>query len=176
MIQVLLLGVSLAFAGSDAPFAIKVGGFTAGKPAASSVPAVVKESERVVSDRTSEVVVVLTQQTVKCSAADYQAPMLKVLVPQLAELTILNHRNTREGAPCIAAGRCTESLNPQSILSRSEGAERVPVRVVLKKRTELDGQTCRVTLVETVTTRISGIPFFHERLQDVAERSAEDCR
>lgn len=131
--------------------------------------------QSVVRDQTVAVPVPLNAQTVKCSAADYSMPMLKVLVPALAELTVLNHRNTREGAPCIAAGRCGP-VGPQDVLKGGEGVDSVPVRVVLKKVARLDGEVCHVSLVETVTAKIRGIAFFHEREQDVAERAAADCR
>ena len=131
---------------------------------------------RVMSDKTTDVGVELDAKTVKCSAADYSGPMLKVRVPGLADLTVLNHRNTRECAPCIAAGRCSATLGPKDILKSGEGSETVPVRVVLKKVLSLEGDVCHVTLVETVTTAIRGVPFFHERLQDVADRPAADCR
>lgn len=130
----------------------------------------------VIRDETTNVNVDLNAKTVKCSAADYSMPMLKVLVPGLADITLLNHRNTREGAPCIAAGQCSQNLGPQSILSGGEGTENIPVRVVLKKETEVDGDICHVWLVETVTTQVRGLPFFHERRQAVADRAAADCR
>jgi hypothetical protein len=144
----------------------------------SPAPAVpsVRASERVVSDQTTTVDVDLNSKTVKCSVQDYSMPMLKVLVPALADLTVLNHRNTKEGAPCIAAGRCTPTLNPAGLLKTGEGVESIPVRVVLKKNVEVDGAVCHVSLVETVSTTIRGVPFFHERVQEVAERTAEDCR
>ena len=129
----------------------------------------------IVRDRTTVVSVELNPRTVKCSAADYSAPMLKVLVPALAELTILNHRNFREGAPCVAAGRCGE-VDPEDILRFGEGVEQIPMRVILKKTTEQDGELCRVSLVETVTTVIRGVPFFHERRQAVEDRAGDDCR
>jgi hypothetical protein len=174
-----LLCAAGAFANSDLDFA---GALAAAKQApapAASVPALpvrAQGGESIVADKTTEVDVDLNAATVKCSAADYSMPMLKVLVPGLAELTVLNHRNTREGAPCIAAGRCTETVGPQTILKGGEGSERVPVRVVLKKIAAVDGDACHVTLVETVTTSIRGVPFFHERSQDVADRAAADCR
>jgi hypothetical protein len=130
----------------------------------------------IVRDQTTDVDVDLNAKTVKCSAADYSGPMLKVLVPGLAGLTVLNHRNTREGAPCVAAGRCDADLGPESILKAGDGIERVPVRVVLQKVTSIDGDVCHVSLIETVTTTIRGLPFFHERRQEVADRAAADCR
>lgn len=164
------LAVPAAAAGGEAAFAAAVSGTVAG-------PAAQPQLEgSVVSDRTTDVNVDLNAKTVKCSAADYSMPMLKVLIPGLADLTVLNHRNTREGAPCVAAGRCGEELGPDSILKSGEGVENVPVRVVLKKVVAVEGQVCHVTLVETVTTTIRGLSFFHERRQGVADRTAADCR
>lgn len=134
-----------------------------------------KLDQAIVRDQTTEVPVDLNDKTVKCSAADYSGPMLKVLVPGLADLTVLNHRNTREGAPCIAAGRCG-AIGPKDVLKTGAGVDAVKIRVVLRKETSVEGEVCHVSLVETVSTVIRGIPFHHERVQEVAERSAADCR
>ena len=128
----------------------------------------------IVRDLTTTVRAELNSKTVKCSAADYSGPMLKVLVPALADLTVLNHRNTREGAPCVAAGRCGE-VNPEDILKAGPGADDIKVRVILRKETSIEGEVCHVALIETVATVIRGVTFRHERRQDVADRAASDC-
>ncbi len=169
---------SVASANSDLDFARTLIAAQEG-PAVSPAAAIAVKAtggESIVADRTTPVEVALNAKSVKCSAADYSMPMLKVLVPGLADLTVLNHRNTREGAPCIAAGRCGENLGPQTILGAGEGTETIPVRVVLKKIASIDGELCHVTLVETVTTKVRGVAFFHERTQAVADRAAADCR
>lgn len=183
----LALSLSLApaavFAASDADFAKTVAdvkGTVVGEAQALKAPEPI-DSGPIIADRTTIVSVDLNEQTVKCSAADYSAPMLKVLVPALARLTVLDHRNFGEGAPCLAAGRCTMGENGRwvgtdVILKPGRGIEQIPVRVVLKKTLQVEGDICRVTLVETVTTNIRGVPFFHERLQDVAQRVAADCQ
>ena len=134
-----------------------------------------KTSLNIVSDRTTTVSTPLNALTVKCSAADYSGPMLKVLVPGLADLTVLNHRNTREGAPCVAAGRCG-AIGPKDILKGGEGVDQIKIRVILRKETAIEGEVCRVSLIETVATTIRGVEFHHERVQEVAERAAADCR
>jgi hypothetical protein len=178
----LALGLSLApkaaFAASEADFVktlTDVKGVVVGEAQSLKAPAPIGGG-LIIADRTTTVSVDLNEQTVKCSAADYSAPMLKVLVPALARLTILNHRNTAEGAPCLAAGRCSEAVGPDAILKPGAGAEQIPVRVVLKKVVEVDGAACLVTLIETVTTKIRGTAFFHERRQEVAQRVAADCQ
>ncbi len=136
---------------------------------------VAKSALAIVSDRTTIVSVPLNAATVKCSRADYAEPLVKVLIPALADLTVLNHRNTREGAPCVSAGSCRE-MSPQDILKTGEGVDQVKIRVVLRKETSIDGEICRVTLIESVATTIRGVTFSHERAQEVAERTAADCR
>ena len=170
------LAVPAAAAGSEAAASNGETVFAAAAAGSVAGPAVQPQLEgSIVSDRTTDVNVDLNAKTVKCSAADYSMPMLKVLIPGLADLTVLNHRNTKEGAPCVAAGRCG-TLGPQDILKSGEGSDRVPVRVVLKKVVSIEGEVCHVSLVETVTTQIRGLAFFHERYQEVADRAAADCR
>ena len=134
-----------------------------------------KSALAIVSDRTTTVSAALNTATVKCSRADYSEPMLKVLIPALADLTVLNHRNTREGAPCVSAGACG-AMGPQDILRTGEGVDQIKVRVVLRKETAIEGEICHVSLIETVATTIRGVAFNHERVQEVAQRSAADCR
>jgi hypothetical protein len=147
---------------------------------AASLGSAIKDSNAkaalaIVSDRTTEVSVALNAKTVKCSAADYSGPMLKVLIPALGDLTVLNHRNTREGAPCVSAGSCG-ALGPRDILKTGEGVDRIKVRVTLRKETAIEGEVCHVSLIESVSTVIRGTAFRHERVQEVAERTAADCR
>lgn len=62
------------------------------------------------------------------------------------------------------------------MLAAGEGTVQVPVRLILRKLAETDGEGCRVTLVETVHAKIRGAAFFHERRHGLAERVSEDCR
>ena len=132
-------------------------------------------NEVILAERTTLLRINLNETSVKCSIQGYSMPNLKVLVPELAAITILNHRNSNEGAPCIAAGSCSE-FSPSQILSQGNGIDEVPVHVVLRKSTELHGKICRVTLIENVDAIIRGIPFYHERIHDVADRIPADCK
>ncbi len=176
-VWMLVLSVSVA---AVAAASAEDAGAVFGAPVAALQTAVRESNEKlenaVVSDRTSTVSVPLNAKTVKCSSADYSAMMLKVLVPDLAGLTVLNHRNTNEGAPCVAAGVCSVKLGPKTILEAGEGVDQIKVRVVLRKQTSIQGEVCHVSLVETVATTIRGVPFFHERVQEVPQRTAADCR
>ena len=142
-----------------------------------------KMKQAVVSDRTTTVNVALNEKSVKCSAAGYEMPRLKVLVPELAGLTVFNHRNIGEEAPCVASRICHHSeggqppVSPKDILGSGNGVDPIKIRVILKKETHIAGDVCQVFLVESVFTKIRGLSFTHERSQRIAEdRKAADCR
>lgn len=133
------------------------------------------QGEKVLSQRTVTLKVDLNEKTVKLSRAGYSMPLVKILVPDLADVTLLNHRNESEGAPCLST---QEAQQPSQVLKNRPQVERVPFVITLSKSFALDQQSgvCYVTLVEHVEGRVRGILFTHDRTQDVAERIAEDCR
>ena len=130
----------------------------------------------VIQDTTRAMKVQLNQQTVLCSAADYGAMFLKILIPDLAEVTVLDHRNIGAGAPCVAAGMCRTDNMPADILDVDRPSEVVPVRVVLTKTATLNKDVCTIRLVETLEIPIRGKVFTHRRSINVGKRNAEDCR
>ena len=66
--------------------------------------------------------------------------MLKVRAG-LADLTLLNHRNTREGAPCVA-GRCRE-FKPGDILGAGKASCRSRFRSSCTSWRKVDGLSAR---------------------------------
>jgi len=135
------------------------------------------ENESVIHDTTTAVNVPLNLSTVLCSRADYGASHLKVLIPELAGLTVLDHRNFGAGAPCVSAGPCSLKQNVNDVLDVNRNSETVPVRVVLKRVTTLNDLTgqCVVSLVENIETTIRGKKFLHQREVVLGERLPEDC-
>ena len=136
-----------------------------------------KTQTRVIRKGVLHLPVDLNTSTVKCSAKGYGMPELKVLVPALAKVTVLNHRNDGEGAPCITAGECTNDLNPEKILSGGSGQQTIPVgiRVIQELTTDQETQTCHVTLKEEILSEINGVTFKHLRTQDLGNRDIADC-
>lgn len=139
--------------------------------------------ETVLSDQTTDLEIDLNSKTVKCSARGYMSPNLKVLVPGLADITVMNHRNPGEGAPCIAAGDCfgtgqTPGITPEDILQSGTGVDTVPVRVILTRVSlpDHEAKVCNVTLKEEIHAIIRGVPFYHLRAQEMAKRNLADCR
>ncbi|MCO4794867.1 MAG: hypothetical protein KC493_14200 [Bacteriovoracaceae bacterium] len=138
--------------------------------------------EKLITTNLAQVEIELNEQTVLCSAADYGASFLKVLIPALADLTIMDHQNTGAGAPCVAAGMCEffpgdGGFKPTDILDGNNSTELVDIEVSLTRVFHLDHEekTCRVSLKENVKTTIRGIEFLHQRVSSLGERVIADC-
>jgi len=133
--------------------------------------------ETVVTDTTTPVDLKLDSTTVLCSSADYGALFLKVLIPDLAHLTLLDHQNLGAGAPCVAAGQCRAGNMPADIIDPAHPTERVDVHVQEVRADEADSaaQTCTTTLIERVHVTIRGIDFVHERQAALGTRPYSDC-
>lgn len=111
---------------------------------------------------------------VKLSGADYSTPLVKVLVPLLADVTLLNHRNEGEGAPCLAT---TDTMFPEDVIKNNPALENHKFVITLTKVAELDEQhDCQVTLHEDIESNIRGFKFKHHRSIVVGTRHQDDCR
>ncbi len=146
---------------------------------ASSAGAAVETREELVHETTTSVDLLLTPETVICSHADYSASFLKVLIPQLASITLLDHQNTDAGAPCVAAGECAPFGDhaPSDILDEADTSETVDITVRALRVDEIDheAQTCATTLRERIDLVIRGVPFAHERSASLGSRPYGDC-
>ena len=133
--------------------------------------------ETVIHDTTTAVEIELNSTTVLCSSADYGALFLKVGMPELAKLTLLDHQNFGANAPCVAAGVCTQGNRPEDIIDPTKPTEVVDINVKAVRLDEADetAQTCDTTLIERVHVTIRGIEFTHERSSPLGSRRFEDC-
>jgi hypothetical protein len=134
-------------------------------------------AETVVHDTTTQVEIKLDSSTVLCSAADYGALYLKVGMPELAKLTLLDHQNIGAGAPCVAAGVCTQGNQPSDIIDSTHPTETVAINVKAVRADEADAvaKTCTTTLIERVHVNIRGVDFTHERTAPLGSRNFADC-
>ena len=144
---------------------------------ASAASAEIVVRETVVHDTTTPVTLELDAETVLCSSADYGALHLKVLIPQLAHITLLDHQNLGAGAPCVAAGPCAAGNRPSDIISTKSPNEATAISVKAIRIDEVDteAQTCTTTLRETVDVDIRGKAFKHERFSSLGTRAASYC-
>ena len=133
--------------------------------------------ETVVHDTTTSVSLKLDASTVLCSSADYGALFLKVLIPELAPITLLDHQNTGAGAPCVAAGPCQPGNMPSDIIDSKYPNATADINVKAIRIDEADAmaQTCTTTLREEVAVTIRGKEFKHTRYASLGERPFSDC-
>ncbi len=133
--------------------------------------------ETVVHNTTTSTEIALSADTVLCSSADYGALFLKVLIPKLAEITLLDHQNLGAGAPCVASGMCKPGNRPSDIIDASRPTEVVDVTVQAVRIDEIDSdaQTCTTLLREHVDVKIRNIAFQHERFASLGTRPYSDC-
>ncbi|HEY0880427.1 MAG TPA: hypothetical protein VGD87_02795 [Archangium sp.] len=136
------------------------------------------ELRTVLSDVTSPISLLLTQDTVFCSAIGYGLSFLKVSIPQLDQLAHFDHRVEEAGLPCAAVGACDEELGPQSVLQGNPGVENVSVRVVLTEVIRIDEAegTCSRQLLEDVFTTVRGNELRHHEEDEPSPMRFDDCR
>jgi hypothetical protein len=132
-----------------------------------------------VHETTTSVEILLNDKTVLCSAADYSGLFLKVLIPKLAALTLLDHQNIGAGAPCVAAGACAPigEHSPQNIIDPQKPLETVDITVRATRVNDIyhKDKKCFTSLSEDVSLTIRGIAFFHNRFAALGERPYNDC-
>ena len=131
----------------------------------------------VVSERRVILPVTISSSTVILSSAGYSAPLVKILIPSIADVTVMNHRNLGAEAPCIST---YDTQNPNDVIKNDSRIIQQPVVIRLIKdaiTTEVNGvPTCSVTLTETIDTKIRGINFTHARTTTMPDRTVADCK
>ncbi len=117
----------------------------------------------------------LSTAKLKLSNAGLVSAVLKVLVPDLADVTVLDHRNEGESAPCLAT---YETFEPQDIIKGDPKVEKVSTVITLSKIASVNEEShlCELTLHESISNKIRGFLFIHDRSKVVATRSLDDCR
>jgi hypothetical protein len=120
----------------------------------------------------------LSPAGIKLSRAGYTMPTVKILIPELAAETVMNHRNPGESAPCLAT---TDTLKVEDVVQGNPVTEKADFTITLEKTAEVyknsDGQdVCSVYLTETVSGTVRGFAFNHVRESALPERVVADCK
>ncbi|KYG61478.1 hypothetical protein AZI86_17345 [Bdellovibrio bacteriovorus] len=131
-----------------------------------------------VSEQVVTLPVDLSTAGIRLSKAGYSAPTVKVLIPELAAVTVLNHRNEGETAPCLAT---FQAILVEEVVQGKPEVLQVPVSIKLEKifgviEDENGQNICQVRLMETVTASIRGFDFSHVRFGDLPSRHVDDCK
>lgn len=116
---------------------------------------------------------VSSAQLLLSNAGYGQIEILKIIVPELADVTFLNHRNPTAGGPCLAT---YDSYDPEDVIQGRPGIEKVLFTVKLTKETYASRDTCFVSMTESVEGMVRGYKFTHTVHQEMPARKLEDCR
>ncbi|MES2856195.1 MAG: hypothetical protein V4692_10050 [Bdellovibrionota bacterium] len=146
-----------------------------GAAQAEGVDPILNSGDKVISSREVVLPIDISEKMVKHSRADYSMPTVKILVPELAAETIMNHRNTAEGAPCLAA---YDAKTPSAVIQGRPARETAVFKIELVRSVypNLENKTCEVVLTENVTTTIRGFVFEHSRNSILPTRHLDDCK
>ena len=137
--------------------------------------AILASAETQISSRTVTVPVDITSAKVVKTNAGYGTTFLvKILVPALAEPTLMNHRNAGESAPCLAT---YDTDTVDDIVQGQPETLSATVKIDLVKSAYVDAvdHLCHVLLQETLSTKIRGFEFGHSRWTDLPTRDPGDC-
>lgn len=129
----------------------------------------------IISSKTVDLPVDLSTAGIRLSKAGYSMPTVKVLIPELAAVTVMNHRNEGETAPCVAT---YQAIEVEEVVQGLPTIETVPFTITLEKSVRIDhrNNSCAVTLVETVEGVVRGFTFSHIRQSPLPSRHIDDCK
>lgn len=101
-------------------------------------------------------------------------PAVKVLLPELAAMTLLNHREDDDEAPSLLS----KASRIQDIVQNKPATETVTVTIVLRKAAWIDEaeQICHLSLEESADMQIRGVKFRNFSSTELPDRNVADCR
>jgi hypothetical protein len=137
-----------------------------------------KKIIREISRAQVHIPVVISAETVRCSAVGYSMPELKIDVPALDFAATFQHRNFGEGQPCMTAGLCRKVGGPEVILAGGEETIETLLTVVHQEVAWVDDvhNTCHRQIEEVLEMDVRGHTFKHVRQAPLVQVDAKLCR
>lgn len=131
--------------------------------------------EKVVHSR--EVTTLIGAVKFKWTRLGYGALTHKVIIPQLAEYTLFNHRNDGEEGPCLRSDQKRfPGLKPiDAEVPDQNQYVPISIKILNKYSINREKKICKVQMVEDVRTVINGEEFYHSYTKDMGYRFIEDC-
>lgn len=101
--------------------------------------------------------------------------LVKIIVPELAAETLLNHRNLGEDGPCLFTN---DAASVADVVQNRPEVVQVPFEITLVKDFWIDKQnnTCLVTLKEKLSAEVRGFHFQHQKSISLPSRHVDDCK
>ncbi|MGI4993441.1 hypothetical protein ACRXCV_12465 [Halobacteriovorax sp. GFR7] len=131
-------------------------------------------NSKVLSIRTVTLPVDVSTAKLKWTNLGYGSTyFVKVIVPELASETIMNHRNLGEDGPCMFT---YDTKNLEDVIGDNPGVEDIDFEITLTRfiSKNPDGE-CRVSLQENINADIRGFKFTHTLSHQMPNRVGEDC-
>lgn len=138
----------------------------------SSFAAFAQSSQTVVSQKVVTIPVDLNTAKLKFTNLGYSVPLVKVIVPELAGETLLNHRNEGEDGPCLFT---YDAFKVDDVLQDNPEVIDTKFTIKLTRSIFVLHNVCKVTLIETVEADIRGFLFQHSLSTPMPDRIIEDC-
>ncbi len=132
----------------------------------------------IVSEQNIPMKIDLNRAKVKWSNLGYgDSYFVKVIIPELTDITLLNHRNEGEDGPCMFT---SGTDNVDNLIKDNLKTVDVIMNVRLQRDAwvtgEGDAKKCKVLLTEVLHAKINGFDFEHTRSVEMPERNLDDCR
>ncbi len=129
---------------------------------------------KIVSEKVIKLPVNIGKAKLKFTKLGYgQTYFVKIIVPELAAETILNHRNVGEEGPCLF----TEDTDKiEDVLQGRPEIIQTEFKITLIKQAFKHGDTCSLSLIENIKTKVRGFHFEHSRNIDLPKRVTDDCQ
>lgn len=128
--------------------------------------------ETIISKKTVTLPVDLSTTKLKFTDLGYSVPLVKVIIPQMAEVTLLNHRNVGEDGPCLFT---YDTFQVDDVLQDRPEVIDTEFNITLKKSFFISDDVCKVTLTEEIEADIRGFLFQHSLSTAMPDRVAADC-
>jgi hypothetical protein len=114
----------------------------------------------------------LDATTVSCAGGE-----LKVAVPKLGALTLMNHDDFSVGATALSAGPCAPGRMPIDIINAADPVDGVEIVVKAVRQDHVDtmAQDCTTYLVERAEATIRGVAFSSEGSSWLGYREVNQC-
>tara|TARA_R110000868_G_scaffold132380_2_gene343108 strand:- start:38190 stop:38642 length:453 start_codon:yes stop_codon:yes gene_type:complete len=129
-------------------------------------------SSSIMSEKTVTLPVDISTTRLKFTNLGYSNFLVKVIVPELAEHTVMNHRNSGEDGPCLFT---YEAFQIDDVIQDNPIVEDIDFKITLVKESVVQGDVCKVTLTENVHAQIRGFFFQHSLTTQMPDRIPADC-
>lgn len=129
---------------------------------------------KLVSEKVVTLPVDISKAKLKFTNIGYgQTYFVKIIVPELAAETIMNHRNVGEDGPCLFTN---DTRKLEDVIQDNPSVEQADFKIRLTKTGFVNKEgVCKLQLNEELSVDLRGFHFQHMRTTNLPDRIAADC-